>query len=484
MNIDRQEFLGTLAEFPASARSQAKVLLDWLDPSLSPEVTVVAIPLEDGEVIIRSTGSNTYDPGWFDSLRAPISFVRESDLSSLAQDVRGMIWQSKVEIKQSAQEVLDEIWGSSETRGFTIFPAFLHGYCVFMILEVARSILNRPYRLSKNAIRPYPKETSLIHEVIIAFLYASLKPLDNVGQGRQTFFLHDKGRETLRTAGFSMMQTPERACGNHAQGSLFRAFNTISSIRYEGAEGHGGIVIGRRKHPDINILVTLIDEVHLSNHRAIRKLLETTIGGNRLLYDSAGIYGIGRINRAGYNPEKEDLFEVLFQGSHFWKLLHNEQELMCVKHGLPGLSQSRLRMDEFTSTLLKQFPDIDSEDIGRLWKVTDRATDQAHGTMLVVSDQAASEAERLSRQSTLIEPIPLTEELAIPLSSIDGAIMIEPNSTCHAVGVILDGLVTEYGDPARGARYNSALRYKSYVTELGHACLIIVVSEDGTVDLI
>lgn len=37
------------------------------------------------------------------------------------------------------------------------------------------------------------------------------------------------------------------------------------------------------------------------------------------------------------------------------------------------------------------------------------------------------------------------------------------------------------GDPARGARYNSALRYgEAYVT----ACFAIVLAEDGCVELI
>jgi protoheme ferro-lyase len=45
----------------------------------------------------------------------------------------------------------------------------------------------------------------------------------------------------------------------------------------------------------------------------------------------------------------------------------------------------------------------------------------------------------------------------------------------------LDGLASKKGTPARGARYNSAIRY----AETSHyPCMAIVVSEDGSIDLV
>jgi hypothetical protein len=86
---------------------------------------------------------------------------------------------------------------------------------------------------------------------------------------------------------------------------------------------------------------------------------------------------------------------------------------------------------------------------------------QKHGTMMVISDRAETESGRLSRQSTLIEPRELTEWEIQAVSSIDGAVLFRHSGICHAIGVILDGLETEKGYPARGARYNSAVRYLS-----------------------
>lgn len=65
------------------------------------------------------------------------------------------------------------------------------------------------------------------------------------------------------------------------------------------------------------------------------------------------------------------------------------------------------------------------------------------------------------------------------MSRIDGAVLACPNGVCHAIGVILDGQADPGCTPARGSRYNSALRYV-----VGKPRLAVVVSEDRTVDVI
>jgi hypothetical protein len=51
---------------------------------------------------------------------------------------------------------------------------------------------------------------------------------------------------------------------------------------------------------------------------------------------------------------------------------------------------------------------------------------------------------------------------------------------CHGFGTILDGMASESGDPSRGARFNSALRY----VEAAWPCLAVVVSQDSGIDFI
>ena len=67
------------------------------------------------------------------------------------------------------------------------------------------------------------------------------------------------------------------------------------------------------------------------------------------------------------------------------------------------------------------------------------------------------------------------------MTAVDnGAVILDTHCMCHAIGVILDGLASSNGTSARGARYNSAIRYVD-----GHEgeCAAIIISEDGMVDL-
>jgi hypothetical protein len=72
------------------------------------------------------------------------------------------------------------------------------------------------------------------------------------------------------------------------------------------------------------------------------------------------------------------------------------------------------------------------------------------------------------------------------LTDIDGAILLDEQGTCHAIGVILDGRVSEQGtlvgNRGRGARYNTALRYAD--DERCPRSLILVRSDDGMLDFI
>ena len=85
------------------------------------------------------------------------------------------------------------------------------------------------------------------------------------------------------------------------------------------------------------------------------------------------------------------------------------------------------------------------------------------------------EANRLRNQSTPIAACRLTSELLSHLTGIDGAVLVDPNGYCHAIGVILDGLATAQGNPARGARFNSALRYVEFAASRNVPTLAVIV---------
>jgi DNA integrity scanning protein DisA with diadenylate cyclase activity len=154
---------------------------------------------------------------------------------------------------------------------------------------------------------------------------------------------------------------------------------------------------------------------------------------------------------------------------------------MRVNYGQPVLPKMRIDKSKFETNLRRIFEQIRPKEISYLWDLMIEASEQKHGTMVVVSTGAEGEAKRLQKQATGIEPIKLTPQIVKSVTSIDGAVLIDTTSTCYAIGVILDGLASKHGTPSRGARYNSAIRY---VETSQYPCIAIVISEDGTIDLI
>ncbi|NUQ60979.1 MAG: DNA integrity scanning protein DisA nucleotide-binding domain protein [Pirellulales bacterium] len=196
-----------------------------------------------------------------------------------------------------------------------------------------------------------------------------------------------------------------------------------------------------------------------------------------VLSDSRCVYGLGNFDRKQYDVTNADTFEVKFVKHHCWELWHLDTALMRVEYGQPGLPKRQYDVAEVEAALQRIFPSISSTAKARLLDMVSFAAKAKHGTMLVISPSARKEARRLAEGGTIL-PFKATEELITGASAIDGAIVVDLNGVCHGIGVILDGKASKHGDPARGARYNSAVRYLSQHEK----CLILVVSEDGMVE--
>jgi hypothetical protein len=155
--------------------------------------------------------------------------------------------------------------------------------------------------------------------------------------------------------------------------------------------------------------------------------------------------------------------------------------LMRVQYGVPMVPQLPFDEQKLSVDLRRIFRQISSEDGERLIGLIRTAERESHGTMLVITEVAQIEAARLSSQGTLVKPLTLDSITLTNLTPIDGAIIMDPAGVCYAIGTILDGQATDNGDPGRGARFNSAVRYYESVTA---PCMIVVVSSDGGVDFI
>jgi hypothetical protein len=486
MNLSQTVFHEALTKSPSFVQSAARSLFDPIDAKLDPQVILLAVPWDRAsKTLLAATEISDCSIEWFDGIRDTLDETPLSYLESLAPDVRGVLWQQKVSIKVALWEIFNDRSDELGCISFPTFPEFVQGYSVSMVLLLDQAAVDALPSLSRNAVRPRPQATSLVHEAAVAFVRGYQPALGRLSQGLPVLSgSGTRNKEILREAGFWLMRTPEAVAQCRASESLFHSCNEISSLFYESTEGTGTMVISRQGHQSVEQSVTLRHPVRLDSHRAIRKLLQMNSDDTQLLCDTRSIYGLGKYHNLRYRENREDLFVVEFTGHLTWRLVHAGNELMCVSYGEPGLARRQITEEEFTERARREFRNLADPEVAVLWRLVSQTARQEHGTMIVISDNARTESARLANQATPLEPVRLSPELVLPLSAVDGAIIVSPDATCHAVGVILDGIASDRGDSARGARYNSAIRYLEYVRTQGHSCLIIVVSEDGTVDLL
>jgi hypothetical protein len=288
--------------------------------------------------------------------------------------------------------------------------------------------------------------------------------------------------ETIRAAGRHLaIHAAFRVNRRDGFHGFYEACDAIAALKYEQAEGRGRLLLAPKDQAHLNTLISFKEGVDLQDYRRVRKLLELTSDSSFLHTNSKEVFGLVEAEAVA---DAQDMFEVVFRGHHQWELTHGGELLMAVRFGEPHLPrlvgyEAKLRND-----LPRLLPGISSDEENRLISLVRQTERASHGTLMIISSEAGSEAERLKSQSTLIEPRLLDPALLAQLIGIDGAVLIDAKGCCHAIGVILDGQATNYGDAGRGSRYNSAIRYVKYATERQIPTIAIVISEDGGVDVI
>ena len=279
------------------------------------------------------------------------------------------------------------------------------------------------------------------------------------------------------------MRTPTIALRDSGFGDsgLFDRFIMISSLMYEGARGTGRLLLANPDSGSVDLTLTFADAVPFREPRWARKALEMASGQTSLVADCEKIFGLGKL-ASGVDPwATQDVFQIEFLDHHHWRLSCGEEVMLISKYGLPSLPQEPFPAERLSDTYQRLFPEARPSDLSRFMELFRTAVCASHGSTLVTAQDAEGEAQRLQRQGARVAPTRLTPDLFHQVSSIDGAILVDPHGVCHAVGVILDGAARPECTPARGSRYNSTIRY---VASSGTPRLAVVVSDDGTVDVI
>ncbi len=481
---------GYQPHFQIYAKVAAEGIFSRLDRNLSPKVFLVGILVEDRKdrhPICLEPEDCGYEVYKFSDVITRADHLEAIDEEQhmfhshpIAQENHIRRMKSKA-LKNAVQQLLnldDEYHG---VISFCSYPVLVEGYKVIVVLQLNRIIYFSHYSLGIRKKDRFEISTSLLNATIEEYLGECADALSRPNPGAGLGVIERDHDEIIRSAGKHLMYTPASACdefdGLHG---LFEACNTISSLRYEGAESIGVMLLSRRGHLNIDVMLSLLQPVRMRDYRAVRKLLEMTSNEVCLLSDSGYIYGLGK-SVGLYDRKAEDLFSVHFTKHYKWELFHAEHLLMRVNYGQPELPKMRIDKNKFESDIKRIFQQIHPKEISYLWDLIIEASEQKHGTMVVVSTGAETEANRLQNQATVIEPIKSTRQTIKCVTSIDGAVLIDPTSTCYAIGVILDGLASKNGTPSRGARYNSAIRY---IETSDFPSIAIVVSEDGSIDLI
>ncbi len=472
------------------AQTLAQELFDGLDDDLKPYVLLLGLPTDDTlpARCLEPEDCNLPAEAFSDAMaRGRVIQHTTSWPYPERDDVTPETVRRKHQglgIRAAVQETLDLLdEHSGQYQHFAGWPVEINGYFVVTVLRLQRKPLRafpslRPARYYTDG---KPLAPSLVLAAMYRFSEEGVKALSEPEPGASFIVRPRESEELLRSAGKTFLDTPAQALGlDPATTKLFATCNTISSLRYEGAEGVGKMLLARRGHPNVEEIFALTCPTELTDYRAVRKLLEMTTPDVHLLSDGENVYALGR-QVGHYDAVREDLFVINFVTHYAWELQHASHVLMRSHYGLPGLPRTRLSRPEFRRSLKRTFGLTDGAKIERLWDVVLEASRQKHGTLLVITTEALAEADRLKLQCTLIEPVPLTPLITRLVTSIDGAVLLDPEGYCYSIGVILDGRASGRGDGTRGARYNSALRY---VESSAYPCLAVVVSEDGMVDVI
>ena len=358
-------------------------------------------------------------------------------------------------------------------------------YYVVPVLQVPNAVFEKfpPLSLPETERDFTPKGNhSLIHSTIAVLLDEASEYLLLPDPGRNLLFDMRNASDMAREAAERFLRIPDYLTGTfgYSATDLFQRLNVVSSLFYEGRESLGSIVLAKPDSDFIDYAVRFRTPVPLNQPRWARKILQMASERFALVCSDGKIYGLGNI-KEDHDPDSLDAFTVVFLDHYQWELRVGPRVLMYSRFREPKLPQASVEKAQFVSNYLRLFKRASEADAERAWALFEASSILQHGAMLVISEDATTEAERLKDQGTAIEPVTMTSDLLHRVSGIDGSILLDPAGQCFAIGVILDGIATTDSSPARGSRYNSALRY---VGGAPVARLAIVVSEDRTVDLV
>ncbi|MBW1802333.1 MAG: DNA integrity scanning protein DisA nucleotide-binding domain protein [Deltaproteobacteria bacterium] len=265
--------------------------------------------------------------------------------------------------------------------------------------------------------------------------------------------------------------------------SVFPLLDTIlriSRTREEGAWPRGKLVfISPEDVSKVDFLIRFPrqERPDLKNHKHVRKLLQTVEYSDRKLVTfGKNIIGIA----TGAMPERRSTAE--FKGDYGFITLSGNPFCSFSDGNLYSTSRSPVLVDLEESLIESPLEVGLRHDLYQIvMDIAHHAGLKRHGCTIVIDLNASP--KRISGQQ-LENPLDLHEpeflELAKSLAKVDGALHVGSNLHLHGFACLLDGRSVPGEDRARGARFNSALRFTSEHEDI----IVVVVSSDRPVSVI
>lgn len=292
----------------------------------------------------------------------------------------------------------------------------------------------------------------------------------------------------------------------------------ISNWNYEGDENRGSIDLFIDSKVQVQYDICFEESLFLgqTSARMIRKYLQMTNKNFSLKYCSNKEYISGFFSGDAYwtadgigkRQSGQGILNLDFLGENKWKLSSEYESISCLggKYSIQKNDNIEIENSKISKKIECLYKEMQCEkDCFKIIKILNYMKKQKHGTMLVVSMDAKAEVKRLCECGRGIEIKKInfydmictdeanTQDIIQRITSIDGAVVCDLAGNCYGLGVIVDGRAynpntnTAYGrnkNIGRGARYNSSVTYVEDCKERGIKCLCVVISEDGTVDVV
>ena len=254
----------------------------------------------------------------------------------------------------------------------------------------------------------------------------------------------------------------------------------ISETREEGSWPEGQLLfVDPCMLNQLNFLIKFQEEIRprLVNVKHVRKLLLTVENSGRcLVSDGKTIIGICDDKLPPFSIRAE------FQGRQgFLKV--NQNKICSFADGRFNSTTYQSKLVQLEELLLES--ELDQSDSYFIFKIVVSLVHHAqlrkHGCTIVIDlnqQPLPISGQTLTPALDLRQPHML--KMAKSLIKVDGALHIGADQHLHGFACLLDGRSFPGEDLARGARYNSALRF----TAEHHKIIVVVVSSDRPVSVI